>query len=247
MDVRGTRIGEVAGLWRYPVRSLQGEKLDVLNIGLGGVIGDRRYAVADPEIEEIVSSAQGKRRWRGLVTMRARYDGAPGEETTPPAVIETEEGATLRSDAPDVDRRLSDLVGRPARLVREGSMKAPYSYAPLHLLTTASLNAFTAHYPTSRFAPKRFRPNILLDTGEQQGFIENGWIGRVLAIGESLRLVIKEHCKRCVMTTLAQGDLPQDPAVLQVVNETNNAHAGVYAEVTKPGVVKQGDAIVLVD
>ena len=69
MDLRGTKIGEVAALWRYPVRSLRGEKLDALEVALGGVVGDRAYGIADPEIGELVSSAQGKRRWRGLVTL----------------------------------------------------------------------------------------------------------------------------------------------------------------------------------
>ena len=247
LELRGTKVGEVAALWRYPVRSLRGEALPEIEVGLGGVIGDRRYAIADPEIEELVSAAQGKRRWRGLVTMSARYDGKPREDYVPPATIETADGDTLRTDDADADLRLVEIVGRPARLVREGTVKAPYGYAPVHLLTTASLEAFTAHYPNSRFAAERFRPNLLLDTGAIEGFVESGWIGRVLAVGESLRLVVSDHCVRCVMTTLAQGDLPQDPAILQVVNETNGTHAGIYADVTKAGAAKVGDAVMLLD
>ncbi len=247
MELRGTKVGEIAALWRYPVRSLRGESLPALDVGLAGVVGDRRYAVADPEIEELVSAAQGKRRWRGLVTMSARYDGAPREDYVPPATVETAEGVTLRTDDADADLRLAEIVGRPARLVREGTVKAPYGYAPVHLLTTASLAALTAHYPSSRFAAERFRPNILLDTGTTEGFVESGWIGRVLAVGEHLRLVVSDHCVRCVMTTLAQGDLPQDPAILQVVNEANGTHAGIYADVTKAGAAKVGDAVMLLD
>ena len=247
MELRGTKIGEVAGLWRYPVRSMRGETPSALEIGLGGVVGDRRYAIADPEIEELVSSAQGKRRWRALVTMSARYDGVPREDHVPPVEIETANGTTLRTDDADADLRLAEILGRPARLVREGTVKAPYGHEPVHLLTTASLKAFAAHYPTSRFAAERFRPNILLDTDKLEGFIENQWIGRVLAVGDTVRLVVKDQCKRCVMTTLAQGDLPQDPAILRVVNETNGTHAGIYADVTKAGTAKLGDAVMLVD
>lgn len=247
MELRGTKVGEVAGLWRYPVRSLRGERLKALEIGLEGAVGDRGYAIADPEIGELVSSAQGKRRWRGLVTMSARYDGVPRDGYLPPVEIETAGGATLRSDDADADLRLADILGHPARLVREGTVKAPYGHSPIHLLTTASLKAFAAHYPASRFAAERFRPNILLDTGKLEGFVESQWIGRVLAVGESLRLVVKSHCVRCVMTTLAQGDLPQDPAILQVVNETNGTHAGIYADVTRPGTPKLGDAVTLLD
>lgn len=253
MQPNGRKIGEVAGLWRYPVRSLRGEVLRRLPVGLDGVVGDRAYGIADPEIGELVSSSQGKRRWRGLVTLSARFDGSPEEDAPPPpAVIETPDGRTLRTDAADVDARLSEILGRPAHLstkeaVIEGRMKQPYGHEPVHLVTTASLAAFAKHYPASRFAPERFRPNVLLDTGALAGFVENGWIGRVLAIGEDLRLVVKDHCIRCIMTTLAQGDLPQDPAVLQVVNEANRTHAGIYAEVTKPGEIRLNDPVVLVD
>src|SRR3546814_8216448 len=106
--------------------------------------GDRRYGIADPEIAEMVSSAQGKRRWRSLVTMSARYDGALRDiglgngATPPPVVIETADGTTLRSDDADTDLRLVQILGRPARLVREGTVKAPYGYAPVPLLTTRS-------------------------------------------------------------------------------------------------------------
>ena len=69
-------------------------------------------------------------------------------------------------------------------LMRESARQAENR----RLLTTASLAAFAAHYPTSRFAAERFRPNILLDTGRLEGFVESGWIGRVLAVGEHLSL-----------------------------------------------------------
>ena len=69
----------------------------------------------------------------------------------------------------------------------------------------------------------------------------------MLAVGEHLRLVVSDHCVRCVMTTLAQGDLPQDPAILQVVNEANGTHAGIYADVTKAGAAQVGDAVTLLD
>lgn len=248
MNVKGTKVGEVTELWRYPVRSLRGECLAAIEVGLDGVVGDRGYGIADPETGELVSASQGKRRWRGLVTMSARYDGVPRDGATPPPVeIEAADGTTLRSDHADADLKLGQILGRPARLARAGTVKAPYGYAPVHLLTSASLRAFSGHYPRSRFAPERFRPNVLVDTGRLEGFVENGWIGRVLAVGEELRLVVGDHCVRCVMTTLAQGSLPQDPAILQVVNETNKTHAGIYADVTKGGTAKVGDPVVLVE
>lgn len=116
--------------------------------------------------------------------------------------------------------------------------------AVVHLLTTASLDQLNAFYPEGRFESRRFRPNIVIQSGTgQKGFIENGWIGHTLAIGDEVRLRIDRPCERCVMTTLAQGDLPADLGILRTVAKTNNAHVGVYASVLQGGRIKRGDAV----
>jgi uncharacterized protein YcbX len=83
--------------------------------------------------------------------------------------------------------------------------------ATVHLLTTATLNRLRECYPQGHFEVQRFRPNIVVDpVGGAQGFPEQAWIGQRLAIGDEVRLHITGPCGRCVMTTLAQGKLPQD-------------------------------------
>ena len=77
----------------------------------------------------------------------------------------------------------------------------------------------------------------MIDTGDATGFLEQGWIERRFAIGDSVEIAISEHCKRCVMTTLPQGDLPFDPAILHTATAYNNTHAGVYATVVRPGAI----------
>jgi uncharacterized protein len=74
-------------------------------------------------------------------------------------------------------------------------------------------------------------------------FVENTWIGRSLAIGDEVRLNITGPCPRCVMTTLAQGDLPRDVGVLRTAAQHNQAHVGVYASVVQGGKVRRGDAV----
>jgi uncharacterized protein len=77
------------------------------------------------------------------------------------------------------------------------------------------------------------------------GFLENAWIGRTLAIGEKVRLSVTGPCGRCVMTTLAQGDLPRDAGILRTATQHNHAHVGVYAAVMQGGVVRRGDSVSL--
>ena len=245
----GAIVGRIAEIWRYPVQSMRGEKLSESPIDAAGVPGDREYGVVDPEIGQVVSAAQGKRRWRGLVTLSARLlaESVPG--TRPPVEIATPAGEHLRGDQPDIDARLSAILERPVHLAHRAldNKRSSYSHAPLHILTTATLTTFKAQHASGQFAPARFRPNIVIDTGDAGGFMEQGWMERQLQIGDSMHIAITDNCARCVMTTLPQGNLPFDPAILHTVNGANRTWAGVYATVRAPGTIAVGDPVVLLE
>jgi len=122
-----------------------------------------------------------------------------------------------------------------------------FDLAVVHLLTTATIERLRALYPEGRFEVRRFRPNIVVATGpDQQGFVENDWIGHTVAIGDEVRLRITGPCPRCVMTTLPQGDLPKDAGILRTAAQNNHANVGVYADVVKGGTVRRADEVTLV-
>jgi hypothetical protein len=119
-----------------------------------------------------------------------------------------------------------------------------FDIAVVHVLTTATLKRLRDLYPEGQMATRRFRPNIVVDTGEgAAGFVENGWVGRTLYLGEQVQLAITEPCPRCVMITLAQGDLPKDSGILRTAAQHNKTHVGVYASVLRGGLVRRGDTI----
>ena len=122
---------------------------------------------------------------------------------------------------------------------------------PLSILTTSTLERLNTLRPQSRFDERRFRMNIVVRTNEP-GFVENAWIDRTLEIGESVRLRITMPDPRCVMTTLAQGDLARDIDILRTLSAHNaiaigglgkKPCAGVYATVTSGGTIHAGDEI----
>jgi MOSC domain-containing protein len=80
--------------------------------------------------------------------------------------------------------------------------------------------------------------------GEKE-FAENAWIGQIVAFGDDVRLSITGPCARCVMTTLAQGDLPKDAGILRTAAQQNHANVGVYASVLQGGRVRRGDSVTL--
>ena len=292
-------IGTVAALWRYPVKSMQGEQLEVTEVTALGTVGDRAYAVVDVATGKI-ASAKHPRKWARLLECEAAFVEQPiAGAALPPVRITLPDGSVVRSDEADVDERLSALFGTPVTLVSvapeevtleelwpdiEGlapaefieqtgiadedgetvsdiamGLAAPkgtfYDLAVLHLLTTATLAHLGSLYPEGRFDVRRYRPNLLIDT-VADGFVENDWPGKTLGVGVDLHVDVSLPTMRCVMTTLAQCDLPQDRGLLRAIATHNRieipglghwACAGAYAGVTAPGSVRVGDPVTIME
>ena len=124
---------------------------------------------------------------------------------------------------------------------------------PVSVLTTSTLERLSELRPQSRFDERRFRMNVIVDT-EEGGFVENDWIGHELALGDAVRLGVALPDPRCVMTTLAQEELPKDTEVLRTLTQHNRVQvgaaglfpcAGVYAVVASPGTLRVGDRAAL--
>jgi uncharacterized protein len=162
--------------------------------------------------------------------------------------------ANLEEYWPDID----GLAHREVVTDESIGMAAPpgsfFDYSPMHLLTTATLGQLQKLYPEGRFAVERFRPNLVLSSQMGEiGFVENAWVGRTVRIGEEVQLRVTDPCPRCVMTTLAQEDLPNDPGILRTAAQHNRIlvpafgqalpSVGVYATVLQGGVVRRGDLV----
>jgi uncharacterized protein len=258
--------GEVATLWRYPVKSMQGEELNASDVTAAGLLGDRQFAVIDLATGT-VAGAKNPRKWPGFLFLRAAYT-APVEPGAPlpPVRVTMPDGSSATSQDADLPRRLSAALGRDVALsglvpgataedAEDGDAEvvswelpslAFFDAAAVHLVTTGTLDTLRMRYPTGRFEPRRFRANVIVTTPpDAVGFVENEWVGREIAIGPGVRLRVTQTCGRCVMTTLPQGDLPRDRGILKTIAEHNNAAAGVYAEVLSGGRVTRGDAVTL--
>jgi hypothetical protein len=119
-----------------------------------------------------------------------------------------------------------------------------FDAAAVHVLTTATLEQLREFSPGGRFEVRRFRPNIVVGTSERStGFAEDGWIGHTIRIGDQVRLSITGPCSRCVMTTLAQADLPKDSGILRTAAQHHGVNVGVYASVEHGGTIRRGDPI----
>jgi len=178
-----------------------------------------------PDLTQILSSALG----RDVVFAEARGNG--------------------ESSGAQAEEYWPDMEGLEHRnTVTEWELPAGtfFDLAVVHLLTTATIERLRALYPEGRFEVRRFRPNIVVSTApDAQGFVENDWIDRPIAIGDEVRLQITGPCPRCVMTTLPQGDLPKDAGILRAAAQHNHANVGVYADVIAGGAIRRGDPVTL--
>lgn len=264
--------GTVATLWRYPVKSMRGEELNAAEITLKGMAGDRAYAVIDA-LSGKIASAKNPKKWGRLFDCRAFLAPVQNNGHEGPLYVTFPDGAWAVGGSAELEARLSAILHRAVRLsavvpasphleeywpdvqgrarqnaVTDEAMPAGtfFDSALVHLMTTSSLDALRRLYPAGRFETRRFRPNLVVTSAETAlPFLENEWINRTLVIGKDVRLTVTGPCARCVMTTLPQGDLPEDPGILRTAVQHNRAAVGVYATVVTPGRVVRGDRVQL--
>jgi MOSC domain-containing protein len=271
-DTTQIAVGSVVSLWRYPVKSMMGEELNATDVTQGGLVGDRAYALVDSS-DGKVASAKNPRKFPHLFDFRAALADVPKSGVKVLAVrITLPDGTIVNSGQPDVHQILSKVLNRDVTMSGAPDLRTAtaeeywpdmegldhrdtvtdfglpegtfFDCAFVHLLTTSTLDRLRMLYPEGRFEVRRFRPNIVVETANvEKGFVENAWIGQMLAIGDTVRLSITGPCARCVMTTLPQGDLPKDAGILRTAAQHNRANVGVYASVLQAGKVRRGDSV----
>lgn len=229
--------GQVTELWRYPVSSMAGERLDQLDVDAAGVAGDRIWGLLDAATGRIASPGREK-HFIGVprAYAKAMEEGIAlsldGERWAGPEDAELLEG-------------LSQAFGfmpvlKPFDAFGSGGFRPRYEHAPIHLVTSAAIRSLERELPGSVIDARRFRPNILVDWPDGPGTIpEHGWIGREIRIGDVV-LKGREPCGRCGFITIAQEGLPQDVEILRTVVKRHERNFGIYCDVVVPGEIATG-------
>lgn len=254
----GETVGQVAELWRFPVKSMQGHPVDRLTFDEKGATDDRTWAVVDPAAGKVLSA----KRWADLLQASAAFDGSAVTITLP-------DGTTHEAGDPATDAALSAWLGVDVRLQHPpegdglpyelpteawdetselwefaGPPGGPFvDLAAAHVLTTASLRAAEALHPAGEWAVRRFRPNALLDVAGE-GWVEDAWLGGPVAIGE---VVLEPFMPtvRCALPTRAQPGLAKDPDIARTLNREHDLNLGLYCSVGTPGTVAVGDPVTI--
>jgi uncharacterized protein YcbX len=208
----------LAEIWRYPVKSMAGERLDAVELSPRGIPGDRVVQVYDARGRRLTA-----RTHPGLLGLRATLapDGEPRVDGRP-------------WTAPDVAAAVERAVGGPVRLARDESLDR-FDVLPLLVVT----DGIVRHLGLDR---RRFRPNLLIEG--VAGLAERDWEGRRLRIGEAV-VALESRRGRCVMTTHDPDTLAQDHGVLRRIVRELGGELGLDAAVVQPGRVTAGDPVEL--
>lgn len=225
-------LGTVSEVWRYPVKSLQGERLGRVAVDARGVAGDRGWAVVTDAGK--LGSGKDTRRFErvdGLFDLAA--------ETVDGAVRVRTSGGVARAGSAEADALVAAALGRPATVRPETDVRH-HDDSPLHILTTSSLAWLADRLGPEAAERRRFRPNLVMETGNDPELVEQGWVGATLVIGH-LTVEVTHATERCRMVTLPQpGGVAEEPEVLRTLGRDNAALLGVYARVVRPGMVQVG-------
>ena len=233
-------LGTIRGITRYPFKSMAGEALPAAAIGWHGLDGDRRFAfrrVGDTSGFPWLSAS----RVPALLCHRPYYP--PGGESGQVVRVVAPDGEDLAGDSAELRDRIAASCGGGVELVH--LKHGIQDEAPLSLITVATIRRLSEASGVP-FDVRRFRPNILVETQDEQPFTEDRWVGRRLSIGgraESALVGVTMRDLRCAMVNLDPDTARSDPRLLKATATLNMVFAGVYGVPLLGGTARVGDGI----
>ncbi|MBX7186957.1 MAG: MOSC domain-containing protein, partial [Vicinamibacteria bacterium] len=235
------KVGEVAALYRYPVKSMRGERLDIADLGWHGLEGDRRLAFRrDDDRGGFPWLTAG--RLPELVLFAPQGGGAAAGADLPP-LVRTPDGVDLETFGQDLAAEVGGRHGSPVRMTH--LKHGIFDEASVSLLTSATVDEIgrlAAQPPDAR----RFRPNILMTSLRSVPFEEDAWVGGVLSFGEggdTAAIGITLRDERCAMVNLDPDTAGVEPETLKAIVRTRQNKAGVYGAVVRRGRIEVGQPI----
>ena len=233
-----TRVGTVAALYRYPVKSTAGETLEVAEVDGRGLAHDRAWALYTDDGR--LGSGKTSRRFRkvdGLLDWRSSMPDHP-EDDRP--WLRAPDGARHRAGDAATDAALVAAFGQPVALRAETSA-SHHDDCGVHLVTSSSLRR-AGELAGTEVDARRLRPNVVLQT-DGEGFLEDTWEGFELALGPDVVLRVGPGMPRCVMVDQEHRDVGPAAPLLRTLGRERDLLLGAKAEVVTGGTLRLGDEV----
>jgi uncharacterized protein len=236
-------IGHVEAIFRYPVKSMAGERLEVATLGWHGLEGDRRLAfrrigdrsgmpwLTASKLPELI-----------LFTPHGRQEGAPEDL---PTHIATPDGEHLPVFGEDLAKEIGRRHGASVQMMhlRHGI----FDEASVSVIASATVREI-GRLTGRTLDVRRFRPNVVVRLLRSVAFQEDEWLGGVLSFGDgedTPAIAVTMRDFRCSMVNLDPDSATPAPEVMKAVVRANQNNAGVYGAVTRIGQLAVGQSVLL--
>lgn len=233
----GQDVGVVAALYRYPVKSMQGEALQSAELRWTGLNGDRQYAFYRAADKSRFPWHTG-REVPDLVRHVARY-ADPGDPRKSALQVTTPDGAAFDIASEDLRARLSAAAGEDVQMIQVG--RGTFDSGAVSVLTTATEAKLDKAFGAA-LGHRRYRPNIVIRSASA----ETDWLGATLVFGDradSARLRLNRPIERCVFITIDPDTATKDPRVMRMVAQDYNNEVGAYGATDAAGAIAVGDRV----
>lgn len=229
-------LGHIAGLFRYPVKSMIGTPVVSIALGWHGLEGDRRFAFR--RLTEKVPFP-----WLTAGRLPALLLYEPLMQGDVLTHLRTPDGRVLEIYSEELRQEVAQRCGQEVELMQ-------IKHGIFDEATVSVINASTIHGLTEQAGmeldQRRFRPNILLETTNTELFNEDAWVGGTLVFGEATTgaaVSVTLRDLRCNMINLDPDTAEQNPAALKAVARLNEGNAGVYGTVVRTGLLSVGQPV----
>ncbi len=234
------QVGELAALFRYPVKSMAGESLAATDLGWHGLAGDRRLGfrrVGD----------RGGFPWLQATRLPqliryAPLRRAPAADDGPPTHVRTPRGEELALFGPELAAEVGRLHGSPVEMMHLD--RGIFDEASVSVITSATVDEI-ARLAAQPPDVRRFRPNLLIASPHPLPFEEDDWLGGVLSFGApaAAAICVTNRDERCTLVNLEPGTARTTPEVLRAIVRVRDNRVGVYAAVTRRGRLAVGQPV----
>jgi len=239
-----THLGHIRELVRYPVKSMAGTPAESAFLGWHGLDGDRRFAFRKLGDDSGFPWLTASKLAALLLYHPAGLDESSGEPL--PTHVRTPAGDEVELRGAELQREIAERFGGGVELMK--LKHGIFDDAAISVISLSTMVGISAQAGVA-LDRRRFRANIVLETGNGEPFHEDAWVGGTLLFGESeprpaVRVTARDV--RCVMINLDPDTGVQDPRMMKTVVRLNQNNAGVYGTVIRTGLIRVNDPVSLV-
>jgi uncharacterized protein YcbX len=232
-------VGVIGEIYRYPVKSMAGEKLDTADLGWHGLEGDRRAAF-------VRSGDHSGFPWLTASRLPSLLGYVPLRDPSAhpralPSTVRTPKGEELDLRSDTLTAEIAASYGAPVTLLEVSN--GIFDDAPISFITRATIAAIAAEADVPADV-RRFRPNLVVESNDSFPFTDDAWVGRTVRVGagdDAPEIAICLRDLRCVVVNIDPEGAGSSPGVLRAAARLHSACAGVYGTVVKTGRIARGD------